>query len=246
MTQPPSPCDARSGAASRSSDTRERILDAAECLFASAGIESTSLRAITRTACVNLAAVHYHFGSKDRLLDAVVERRARPVGEAQAARLEKLALNDSTSVLEILHALLEPVAESHRASDQGPILSALLSRIQAQRPEVVERLFREHFGETGRSFVDALQRALPDYPRHIVADRFRFALGVVTHVFSGAFALDTIPGHPSPSAPGANLNNSDLYDELISFLAAGLEAPTASDSQLQPADASMDVQEIER
>lgn len=228
QTDPTSP---RSPAPGRTGDTCERILDAAERLFASDGIDATSLRHITRTADVNLAAVHYHFGSKDGLLDAVVERRAQPVNAAQATALEKLADAGSPSVAQILHAFLEPVAESHRAHGQGPILAALLSRIQAQPPDVVERLFRRHFGEMCRRFVEGLQHALPHHPHDVVADRFRFAVGVVTHVFSSAFSLDTIPGHPSKSA--VEDGGNDLYDELISFLAAGLEAPTSSRPRLR-------------
>ena len=60
-----------------SEDTRERLLNAAEQLFAEQGISGTALRALTKAAKVTLAAVHYHFGNKEGLLDAVVERRAR-------------------------------------------------------------------------------------------------------------------------------------------------------------------------
>ena len=55
-------------------DTRERLLDAAEHLFAHHGIGSTSLRSITAEAETNLASVHYHFGSKEALIEAVFAR----------------------------------------------------------------------------------------------------------------------------------------------------------------------------
>ena len=71
-------------------DTREKLLDAAEQLFAEHGIFGTTLRALTRSAKVNLAAVHYHFGGKEGLLDAVVERRATAMNRERLRELEEL------------------------------------------------------------------------------------------------------------------------------------------------------------
>ena len=68
--------------------TKDRIMDAAEALFALNGSSGASLRAITRRAKVNLAAVHYHFGSKDRLLEAVLARRLLPLNAERIRRLE--------------------------------------------------------------------------------------------------------------------------------------------------------------
>ena len=64
---------------SANKDTATRILDAAERLFVEHGFEATSLRTITQQAEVNLAAVNYHFGSKDALFQAV--HRQRTAGE---------------------------------------------------------------------------------------------------------------------------------------------------------------------
>ena len=60
-------------------DTRERLLDAAEVLFAENGFDATSVRAITTWADANLAAVNYHFQAKVVLITAVFERRIRPI-----------------------------------------------------------------------------------------------------------------------------------------------------------------------
>src|ERR1700722_19741495 len=68
-------------------DTRTRILDAAERLFAERGFRGTSVRAITGLAGANLAAVGYHFGSKAELLAAVIRRVTEPIIAAQGAEL---------------------------------------------------------------------------------------------------------------------------------------------------------------
>ena len=93
-------------------NTRQRILDAAEKLFARHGFESTSLRSIIASAGVNLAAIHYHFRSKEGLIGAVIERRFAPVNDE---RLRLLAEYESQAdgrvplVEEILEAFLAPM-----------------------------------------------------------------------------------------------------------------------------------------
>jgi AcrR family transcriptional regulator len=204
--------------------TRERILDTAERLFAEQGISGTSLRTLTAEAEVNLAAVHYHFGSKERLLDAVIERRARPVNEQRLRELEALEKRTGTrapGVEEILAAFLAPgVRTLEQLSSRRVPLARLIARIEAQPPERVEELVQRHFGAIGRRFVEALQHALPELPAELVSDRFRFGLGVLSYLFSGNFDLDTIPGHP-PHA----LDHGTKVAQVIAFLAAGLRAP---------------------
>src|SRR5882724_9695348 len=73
----------------KSSATQGKILDAAEALFMEHGFEATSLRAITTAASVNLAAVNYHFGSKEELFQAVLTRRLDPMNQARVALLDR-------------------------------------------------------------------------------------------------------------------------------------------------------------
>ncbi len=209
--------------------TRERILDAAEELFSAQGIDVTSLRALTREAKVNLAAVHYHFGSKEALLDAVVERRAKPVNDGrmdELAHAQATAAGDEPSIEDILRAFLMPGVRTLQALGDGrERLSRLVARIDAQPPEIVEAIWRKHFGEVGRHFVEALQAALPQLPEHLVADRFRFAMGTLSYLFSGNFDLDIIPGHPANSGADAL-----RVRRVVDFLVAGLEAEASCTS----------------
>ena len=93
----------------------------------------------------------------------------------------------------------------------------------AQPPEVVEALFRKHFGVVCARYLEALQQALPGLDKQLVADRFRLALGTLSCAFSGNFDLDTIPGHP-PTAVQLDLK----VQRLIEFLAAGFRAPSGN------------------
>jgi AcrR family transcriptional regulator len=197
----------------------------AETLFAEKGISGTSLRELTRAADVNLAAVHYHFGSKEALLDAVVERRARPINRERLATLDALESRPTPpSVEELLWAMVAPGVRSLRElPESGQRLQRLVARIDAQPPEVVEPLYRKHFGEVGRRFVHALQAALPELSKDVVAERYRFCVGCLTFVFSGNFDLDVVPGHPSQLS-----DDESKIRHVIAFLAGGLRAPASS------------------
>src|SRR5206468_6387569 len=95
----------------RAADTKGRILDAAEALFMEHGFEATSLRAITAAASVNLAAVNYHFGSKEELFHAVLTRRLDPMNQERVdllTRLESEAAPHSLPCEQILHAMFVP------------------------------------------------------------------------------------------------------------------------------------------
>jgi AcrR family transcriptional regulator len=202
-------------------NSRDRILDAAEQLFSEQGISGTSLRALTRAAGVNLAAVHYYFGSKEALLNAVIARRAEPVNAQRLLALETmLSSREEPEVEAILEAFVfPPLSAVSGSSEQEQRLGRLTARIEAQPPELVESLSREHFGEVASHFVDALQKALPHLRKDLVADRFRYAAGLFSFLFSGNFDLDTLPGHPpQPRSLEQKLS------EAIGFIAAGIRA----------------------
>ena len=208
-----------------SEDTRERLLNAAEQLFAEQGISGTSLRALTKAAKVNLAAVHYHFGNKEGLLDAVVERRATAMNRERLRdldELERAVEEGAPRVEEILRAFLLSGLRAFEGEEPETIdrLIRLSARIVCEPPEAIETLVRKHFGTVMRRFVEALQSALPELRREVVNDRFRFVIGTLSHVFSGTFDLDVIPGHAV-----CEISDEERIQHLIVFLAAGLRAP---------------------
>src|SRR6478736_9839979 len=102
--------------------TKERILDAAETLFMEHGFEATSLRAITTAAGVNLAAVNYHFGSKEELFQAVLTRRLDPMNQERIellGRIEREAGGRALSCEKILFAMLIPALKLARDEKRG-------------------------------------------------------------------------------------------------------------------------------
>src|SRR5436189_679999 len=102
--------------------TKARILDTAEALFMEHGFEATSLRQLTTAASVNLAAVNYHFGSKEELFQAVLTRRLDPMNQERIELLEKVerdAGGRPLSCEKILFAMLIPALKLARDEKRG-------------------------------------------------------------------------------------------------------------------------------
>jgi len=193
-------------------DTKSRILDAAEKLFGDNGFEATSLRDITARADVNLAAVNYHFQSKDSLIDAVIARRIEPLNRKRLEMLEKAGENPT--VEQILLAFLSPVFEG----DPDP-RAALMGQILATPDLFVTKLFKRHLAPVSERFTEALGRVLPDLPHTELLWRLHFTAGAMAHVLAR--------GHLLPEMTHGECDPSDrpaVLARLITFAAAGLRA----------------------
>lgn len=208
----------------RDSRTKERILDAAERLFADEGIARTSLRAITVAAGVNVAAVHYHFGSKEALLEALSARRVAPVNRERLERLDALEREAAGRPLEveaILDAFLRPPLRLAAAmgTEDARLAAKLVGRFYAEPEDLIERMLHEQFGEVARRFHAALCRALPEVPPAVVAWRLQATVAALTHVLSGRHRFQLVPGVRLGTDPEVALR------ELRTFCAAGFRAP---------------------
>ncbi len=199
-------------------DTKGRILDAAEKLFGMNGFEATSLRDITTAAEVNLAAINYHFQSKDCLIDAIVARRIEPVNKKRFELLE--AAGPTPTVEQILTAFMAPVMQV-KVDAVVPLIGRILSN-----PEVfVERVFHKHLAPVSQRFVDALSKALPDLPPSEILWRLHFSVGVLTHTM--------LWGRIYPKITNGVCDISDreaLVDRTVRFVAAGFRAPASKGS----------------
>ena len=194
-------------------DTKSRILDAAEKLFGLKGFDSTSLRDITAEAQVNLAAVNYHFQSKDALIDAVIARRMEPVNRRRLEMLDNAGPNPT--VEQILASFLQPVLELKTEA-----VIPLVGRILSEPNQFFERLYKKHLQHIARRFHQELAKALPDLPPAERQWRLCFAAGVMTQILSWSHVL--------PEISGGLCDVSDreaLVERAIAFLAAGFRTP---------------------
>lgn len=201
--------------------TRGRILAAAERLFAERGVAATSLRAITRLARVNLAAVNYHFGSREALVEAVYERRLGPLNRARLRQLDDAEHRASPpAVAAVVAAFVEPIVDlSARDARDGPLFVRLLAQTHAEAGPCFHKLFaRENAGVVER-FSAALARALPQLTPTELALRLQFMVGAVNHAVA-----DT--AHPR-LGNGAAPDLERAARELVPFIVAGLQARRA-------------------
>ena len=200
-------------------DTKSRILDSAEKLFGMNGFDATSLRDITTAADVNLAAINYHFQSKDSLIDAIVARRIEPVNKKRFELLD--AAGPHPTVEQILTAFMAPVMQV-KVDAVVPLIGRILSN-----PELfVERVFHTHLAPVSQRFVEALCKTLPDLPPSEILWRLHFSVGVLTHTM--------LWGRIFPKITNGVCDISDreaLVDRAVRFVAAGFRAPASKGSE---------------
>ena len=210
-------------ATSANRDTKIRILDAAESLFAEHGFAATSLRAITRHANVNLAAVHYHFGSKEGLVEAVFSRRLGPLNQERLELLDAVEARGG-ELEDVLRALIGPALRLSRA-DSNDVVMRLLGRMFSEPSEKFQQIFTEQFREVATRFTAALQAVLPDLPAAEFFWRVHFMIGSMAHTMVDARRIQFFSGGIcDPADVEGNI------DRLVTFVSAGFRAaPTPHD-----------------
>jgi AcrR family transcriptional regulator len=196
-------------------DTRTRILDAAEHLFAERGFRGTSVRAIT-----NLAAVGYHFGSKAELLAAVARRVIEPINAAQCAGLDRLlARTPDPPAAELVEAFAGPLFDEMPAGDEGGARTSRLIVTIITDPAEEMRTWTGPAEDTVRDrYLAAFGRALPALSPEELWFRMRGILAVVAVDRVEVYNRRT-PASLSPVAGEA------ARRWAITFLAAAMSAP---------------------
>ena len=202
--------------------TREALLDTAELLFADAGIQGTSLRAVTSEAGANLAAVNYHFGNKEGLVRAVFERRIGPVNEERLRLLDELeeaGAEGGPRLEDVVRVFVAPVL-SMGAQAGTAHFKRLMARIFTEPGEEMRNLLRSQFEQVASRFGGAISRALPELPRDVLLWRFHFMLGSMVQVAqNGAVIREHSGGLCDPS------RTEEVIARLVEFVAAGFRAP---------------------
>jgi AcrR family transcriptional regulator len=204
--------------------TKDRILDAAEALLGERGPGETSLRDITAAAGVNLAAVNYHFQSKDHLLRAVVDRRIVPLNLRRLELLdaaEAAAGKRGPGLTKVLEAFLFPPLD---LIVTAPQFVPLMGRIYTE-PQFIEELIRKHMLPFKDRLLAALRHACPSLSDEAIVWRIHFALGAMTHAMAGS--------HLIRLSSGGRCDPADLETtkrQLIAFLVAGFHAPEPKES----------------
>ena len=211
----------------RNNDTHERILDAAERLFMAHGYEGTSMRQITGEAGVNLAAVNYHFGSKETLIQEVFRRRLDWLNEERLRVLDELEseaagqpLKPSQIVDAFFGTMLRMAEDESRG---GMTFLRLLGRTLAEPSEFIRGFLAHEYKTVVDRYKEALFKALPDVPTAEIVWRFHFMLGATSYAIAGTDALRLVTDWQIE--PEDSVDRLDrLLPRLMSFLIGGLRA----------------------
>ncbi len=205
-------------------DTKLSLLDAAEAIIAEHGFAGASLRAITSRAGTNLAAVNYHFGSKERLARAVIARYLRPVNAERMQLLDAIEA-DSGPPADHLEALVRafvgPVVRfGGELPDRGRHFAQICGRAMTQPDPVLRESLLGELAEAIRRFKAAFARALPDLPPAELMWRMQFMVGGMAHTLAGTQIIEAVHGDLLDTR-----DLDGLVERMVSFFSAGLAAP---------------------
>ena len=212
-----------------SADTKTRILDAAEELFTEHGFEATSLRQLTSAAGVNLAAVNYHFGSKEELFQAVLTRRLDAMNQERIELLETLereAGNKPLSCEKVIFAMLIPALRLARDEKRGgKNFLRVLGRAYADPAPFIRHFLHAQYAEMIGRYKEAFGRALPHLSKQELTWRLHFVMGALSYTLAGT------DSHKLFQQMGGTEDDELLLQRLAPFLVAGLKAPPRADSR---------------
>ncbi|MEP6633681.1 MAG: TetR family transcriptional regulator [Luteimonas sp.] len=198
--------------------TKDRILGAAEELFAQHGFGGTSLRQVTSRADVNIAAVNYHFGSKENLVNEVFRRRMDEMSAQRLARL-KAAQEQTPGELEpILAAFVGPALAMAQDKHGGGAFIRVIARAYAEKNDGLRKFLSDQYGHVLRDFGKALAACLPDLNKEELYWRLDFLSGALTYAMAD-FGLIKRPTGVSEA-----IHRERAAQELIRFASAGFKS----------------------
>ena len=216
-------------------ETQTRILDTAEELFMQRGFEGASMRMLTAKAGVNLAAVNYHFGSKDALIEAVFHRRLDAMNAERIAELERLekdaagkTLTPDAIIRAFIGASLRMIED---ARGGGRNFIRLLGRAYTEPAKPIRALIGQMYAPAMERFKAAFSRALPELPGDELVWRMHFMFGTLAYTLAATDTVQLIAG----AKPEDRYDAQVLQDRLTAFLSAGLLAPLAGSIHVKKA-----------
>jgi AcrR family transcriptional regulator len=198
--------------------TKDRILGAAEELFAQFGFAGTSLRQVTSRADVNIAAVNYHFGSKENLVNEVFRRRMDEMSAQRLAALKTAVAEHAGQLEPILAAFVEPALAMAQDRHGGGAFIRVIARAYAEKNDSLRKFLSDQYGHVLREFAKALAACMPELSKEELYWRLDFLSGALTYAMAD-FGLIKRPTGVTEAAHRARAAR-----ELIRFAAAGFKS----------------------
>ncbi|MCA1714165.1 MAG: TetR family transcriptional regulator [Gammaproteobacteria bacterium] len=200
--------------------TKDRILGAAEELFAQQGFAATSLRQVTSRADVNIAAVNYHFGSKENLVTEVFRRRMDEMSAQRLSQLQTAIQLHPGDLEQVLAAFVEPALAMAQDRHGGGAFIRVIARAYAEKNDALRKFLSNQYGHVLRQFAKAIAACVPGLSKEALYWRLDFLSGALTYAMAD-FGLIKRPGGVTEST-----HRQRAARELIRFTAAGFNAGT--------------------
>lgn len=202
-------------------ETKQKILNTAELLFAEQGFDDTSLRQITGAAGVNLASVNYHFGSKKDLIKAVMDRYLSLFMPKADAALSQLLTEPTLTLSQVFECFVAPLLSLSGVRRQGPeIFLQLLGRGYIDNQGFLRWFIVNHYGQVLAHFTQAIHKAAPQLSKAEVFWRLHFTLGTVVFTMASSEALRDIAKNDF----NEHIDVEGLVRRMIPYLASGVGA----------------------
>lgn len=199
-----------------SEETIYRIVISAEQLFAENGYEGTTMRQITRTAKVNLAAVNYHHGDKQSLYLEILRRRIQPINQIRLARLEKAEIeagDQPVPLAVIFRFMAGPFFELFAdTDDRGRHAARLIGRCLVEPLPFMDKFLTAEFQPVMARYGQALRRHAPALPPEDFLWRLSFVVGAMLHTLASLHRMKFLThGLCSDHDPAAALSRFVLF-----------------------------------
>lgn len=199
--------------------TKERILGAAEQLFATHGFAGASLRQVTAAANVNLAAVNYHFGSKENLINEVFRRRLDDLNAHRIEELDKAAARTDSDLEDLLSAFIRPALDLSLDRTGGGAFIRVLARAFAEHNDALRKFLSDNYGHVMKRFHAAFAQRLPNLDKEELYWRLDIIAGALTYAMADFGVIKRKTGVTE------QMHRERAVEHLIRFAAAGLRAP---------------------
>jgi AcrR family transcriptional regulator len=199
--------------------TKQRILGAAEELFARHGFAGASLRQVTSAANVNLAAVNYHFGSKENLINEVFRRRLDELNAERLQALQAVQQKPQWQLEDVLEAFIRPALALSLDRQGGAAFVRVLARAYAEHNERLRKFLSDNYGHVLKEFASAFGKLLPDLGKEELYWRLDIVSGALTYAMADFGVIKR----------RNNVSEHSHHDlaalHLVKFAAAGLRDP---------------------
>jgi len=206
------------------------ILDAAERVFALHGFDGASMRQIATGAGVAQALLHYHFGSKEKLFEAMFARRSDAINAERAARLDSLFGDDAGPRLEdLIEALFRPTMEAGHSGQGGNLFSRILAATANADDERSRSLIGAHYDSIALRFIEAFRRVEPRLGEADAVWAYMFAIGVGMTMMAATGRAGRLSGGACDDG-----NVDAIMARIVPFITAGIRGLVESADPASP------------